>query len=95
MVPENQATLRSLLRVGEDVEVDAFARYVDRLSDREIDAYLELDLRLGWRLASDVELSLLGSNLLDSSHQEFFQGLTTPASTRLRRSVFGKVVWTF
>jgi iron complex outermembrane receptor protein len=33
--------------------------------------YTALDVRLGWRAARDVELSLVVQNLLDASHPEW------------------------
>jgi iron complex outermembrane receptor protein len=39
-----------------------------------VDRYTELNLRLGWRLGRNLELSVVGQNLLHRHHQEFAAG---------------------
>ncbi len=73
--PKYQLQLRNSFRLGKNVnlwlglrhvaEVPAFA---DNLAP--VPAYTELDARLAWRPRPDVELSLVGRNLLDKSHPE-------------------------
>lgn len=38
---------------------------------RRVDSYTRLDLRLGWRLRPDLDLDLIGRNLLDRRHVEY------------------------
>lgn len=71
--PEHQAGLRSGFDLPYNLELDLFARYVSQLPDYDVDAYLELDVRLGWRATSNLSLELVGRNLLESSHLEFGQ----------------------
>jgi iron complex outermembrane recepter protein len=69
--PRNQAGLRSLFDLTPTMTLDGFAHYVDSLPGLHVPAYAELDMRLGWRPQPNLELSLLGQNLLHDRHMEF------------------------
>ncbi|MCA9259784.1 MAG: TonB-dependent receptor, partial [Planctomycetales bacterium] len=60
--PRNMVSLTSSTDVSERVTFDSTLRYVDAISS--IDAYLEMDMRLGWALSDQMEFSLVGQNLL-------------------------------
>ncbi len=54
--------------------------------------YSELNLRLAWDGWRQVELSLVGQNLLHDHHPEF----GPPASRgEVERGVYGKIAWGF
>lgn len=95
--PEHQASLRSSLRLGRRVDVDAGLRWVDTLHNNNgpnlgvVPAYLELDARVAWHVSSNLELSVVGRNLLDHQHPEY--GFPSPARAEVERSVFGKLAW--
>lgn len=69
--PRNQVGLRFSADLAHNLELDLFGRYVDRLPAFNVDAYAELDARLGWRVRPGLSLALVGRNLLDSLHQEY------------------------
>jgi iron complex outermembrane receptor protein len=75
--PAHIAKLRSHINAGGRVEVDAFFRYYSALPNPAVDAYGELDARVGYRLRPGWELALIGSNLLHENHLEF-RGGTPP-----------------
>ena len=76
--PNHQASLRSSMNIGPVVTWDAFLRYVGRLHDPAVDEYaVELDMRLGWKVTPNLELSLSGFNLIHAHHQEFVEAGTT------------------
>lgn len=99
--PRHQFSLRSLFNPRSDVDLDLWIRYVDRLDDlfglneQVIDAYWQLDVRAAWRPQPDVELSLVGQNLLDDAHPEFLSELGDVPLTAVERSVYGQVRWEF
>jgi iron complex outermembrane receptor protein len=94
--PRNQASLRTDLKISPRLEANLWLRYVDQLSgigvnsvdNVTIPAYTEADLQLTWRPQSNVEVSLVGRNLLSSSHAEFVQETFT-LPTEVERSVYG------
>ena len=74
------------------VEFDAGLRYVDRLPAPPVPGYIELDARLAWSPIKNLELAIVGQNLLDNRHPEF----GAPATRQeIQRSVYGKVTWSF
>jgi iron complex outermembrane receptor protein len=89
--PEHQVTLQSTLRISPALEFDAVGRYVDVLASPPVASYLNLDLRIGWKLTANLELDLVGQNLLDNAHPEFVPA--SPSPREVRRSVYAKAVW--
>jgi len=53
-----------------------------------VPSYTALDLRLGWQLSSNVDLSIAAQNLLGSGHGEFTDVATR---TDFKRAVFLKL----
>ena len=80
-----------------DWEFDTALRYVGdiEVSGTDIDDYIELDLRLGWKPGPGVELSIVGQNLLDSRHGEFLPDFIATQPTEVERSIFLRGIWKF
>lgn len=95
--PQHTLSLRSLLNITNEIELDAWARYVDRLfiDQRTIPDYFTLDLRLGWHPHKDLELSVSGRNLLDDQHPEFSDVLYIPVASQIQRSFLAQISWHF
>jgi iron complex outermembrane receptor protein len=91
--PPSRFLLRSQMDLPRSVELDGTLRYVARLPSPVVPAYTELDLRLGWKATSSLELSLVGQNLLHARHPEF--GPDSPLREEVQRSLFGKATWRF
>jgi iron complex outermembrane recepter protein len=97
--PRHQFSVRSFLDLPANVQVDAQLRSLSRVrrlpvvvSGAGIPGYTELDVRLAWRGWRQIELALVGQNLLHDHHPEF-----GPAEQRgeIQRGVYGKVAWGF
>jgi iron complex outermembrane receptor protein len=88
--PGTYMMLRSSYDISSDKELDITVRRVGRLPRPEVPAYTSMDLRFGWRVNRDLELSLLGQNLLNESHAEFG---AAPGRSEFERSLFLKFVW--
>ncbi|MET0544814.1 MAG: TonB-dependent receptor [Caulobacterales bacterium] len=88
--PKAQATLRSLMDVGSRTELDASVRAVSELPDPKVSAYVAVDLRLGYRVTDELELSVTGYNLFDK-HAEFINPSLPVAE--FSRSVFFSARW--
>ncbi len=85
------------------LQLDAWLRYTGKLDSvptlsplgvTSVDPYFSLTLRLGWKPRSDLELALVGANLLGSPHLEFAQE-AFPYPVEIERSVYGQVKWSF
>jgi len=88
--PCDQFSLRSSADLGRKIQLDAWLRYVDRLSDNEndIESYTTLDTRISWKPLGTLELSVTGQNLLGRQHKEF-------SPFEVERSVYFKLDWRF
>lgn len=78
--PRHQLSLRGSWNPLAEIDVDFWLRAVDELpnvgegpglADPSIDSYLTLDARLAWRPGADMELALVGKNLLDDAREEY------------------------
>jgi hypothetical protein len=71
--PQNQAGLRSSFDILDNLDLDFWFRYVGKLADvneKPVAAYTSLTLRLAYRPIRNLELSLVGDNLIEP-HIEF------------------------
>jgi iron complex outermembrane receptor protein len=93
--PHNQFFIRSIVDVGWNVEFDSTLRYVDVLPFPKIPSYVTLDLRLAWSPLKNLEIAIVGQNLLDDRHPEFAPTFIGTQQSEVERSVYGKVVWRF
>jgi iron complex outermembrane receptor protein len=96
--PQHQLSLRSGLDIGKSVSLDLWLRAVDQLPSIDsvtIPGYVTLDARLGWKPAKNLEISVVGQNLLQSSHPEFVPEYINTLQSEVVRSVYGKATWKF
>lgn len=89
--PQHQVMTQSSLDLPKRVSFDLMFRYVSALPAQSIHAYSTADARLGWSVGRHLELSVVGSNLLQPSHIEF--GSDPGPDVAIRRNVYGKIVW--
>ncbi len=88
--PANTWQLRSALTVAENRDLDIAVRHVAALFSPDVPAYTAVDVRFGWRLQPNLELSLTAQNLLDADHGEYG---SIDTRSRIPRSVFIDVRW--
>jgi iron complex outermembrane receptor protein len=90
-------SLRSLLNLTDEIELDTWGRYVDELyiDYRNIPAYFTLDVRLGWHPHKDLQLSFSAQNLLDNHHPEFSDDLYIPTASQIQRGYLAQFSWRF
>ena len=93
--PHHQVSLRSSFNLPENVELDLWWRYVDRLPVFDISSYVTLDVRLAWAPVESLELALVGQNLLEDQHLEFEPEFLGTVATEVQRSVYAKITWHF
>jgi iron complex outermembrane recepter protein len=90
--PDHQVICQSIVDLPFHLEFDSNFRYVDNLPSPAVPSYYTFDLRLAWRPIQNLEISIVGQNLVDDQHPEFGAALTRQ---EIPRSVYGKVVWRF
>ncbi len=101
--PEHQFSLGSYVKVTSDVNWDTNFYYVSNIhyytgapatNRNKIDAYGRLDTQVRWAVMKDVEVSLIGQNLLDDNHQEFNEvNYSTPSE--ISRTVLARATIKF
>jgi iron complex outermembrane receptor protein len=84
-----------MLNLRHGVEIDTTLHYVDGLDSVGIDAYWDLDVRLGWRVNERFEASIVGQNLLRPSRPEFRSSFVNTLASEVDRGVYAKVTWKF
>jgi iron complex outermembrane receptor protein len=101
----HQIGLRSQWDFAPKWQWDMNLRYLSRINmpftenfpeATSIRAYVTLDTRLAWKMRKDMELSLVGKNLLDKQHLEFtsLKG-TDYLRTEVPRSAYLQLRWEF
>ena len=68
---------------------------MDNVTARDVPQYTSVDVRLAWKPIIHLEISLVGQNLLDSSHLEFVPEFLKSLSTENERSFYGKITLNF
>jgi iron complex outermembrane recepter protein len=97
--PKYQYSVRSSMDLPHDLALDADFRFVDSLRTANggvaaaVPAYYELGVRLAWRLSKNLELSVVGQNLLHKAHPEF--GVPGPDNEEIQRTIYGKAALRF
>jgi|GEM_PF-2416458 len=88
----HRLSIRSSLNLGKNIEANAWFRYVGALKQMGIGAYSDLDLRLSWRPYKHWEVSLVGQNLWQPRHKEFYSSFYNVRTYEVERSFYGKGV---
>ncbi|HMH55956.1 MAG TPA: TonB-dependent receptor [Gemmatimonadales bacterium] len=90
--PDRQFSLNSSVDLPLDLRVDAGLRSVGEIANQQLPGYTELDARLTWSPTDQLDLSLVGQNLLHRRHAEFG---TLAARREIERGLQGAVEWHF
>lgn len=93
--PQHQFQLHSYLRLPRNFELDASLYHVSQLPYSQVPSYARLDVRFGWRVGEGVEISAGGQNLLDGRHEEFAGRDAAVLTSQVKRSAYGKLIFTF
>ena len=92
--PEHQWFINANWNLPSNMQLDGMLRYVDELEGVafKIDSYTELDLRWAWQFRPDLQVALVGKNLLKDSHQEY-ESEIFGGRNLIERSVFLQLTW--
>lgn len=99
--PRHQVSLRSTIKLDSNIDLNLWGRYVSNIKASyigtlpyAIDAYTTLDANVVWRPARNLEIAVVGQNLLDNRHTEFVAEAFIP-ETEIKRSLHIKVQMAF
>ncbi len=93
--PEQQFFLHSGVTLPHNIEFDTILRAVDSLSGLDVPGYADMDARIAWRPTEDLELALVGQNLLHGGRYETAASFISNMSTQVERGVYAKLTWKF
>ena len=95
--PRHQLGLRSYWDPTGDLAFDILVKLVDELKSLDVDGYVDLDVRLAWQPIENLEIGLVGQNLLENRRAEFGQvrGLLGVGQVEVERSGYGYVKFRF
>jgi iron complex outermembrane receptor protein len=90
--PQHQGQVESSWELSRKLDLDLTYRYVGSLPSQAVPAYSTGDARLAWRVTRQLQVSLVGRNLLQPWHFEY---LGDPgALVGIKRSAFIDLTWT-
>jgi iron complex outermembrane receptor protein len=89
--PQHQVVIQSAIDFLKKFEMDLTYRYVSALPGQRVPSYSTGDARLAWRVNQQLELSVVGRNLLQPSHAES-AGDPGPL-VLIRRSAYIRLTW--
>jgi iron complex outermembrane receptor protein len=92
--PDRQFLLQSSVDLPAHLGLAAGFRAIDDINNQFVPAYAELNATLTWQPTSNLDLSLVGQNLLHRRHREFGAS-TSPSRRDIQRGVYGAVAWRF
>jgi iron complex outermembrane receptor protein len=94
--PRHQFYVRSGVDLWRTLEADITYRFVGSLPTLQVGSYSAVDARLGWKLSSAIEFSLVGRNLLEP-HLEFVPDLSDGmvGESLVKREAYAKISWRF
>jgi iron complex outermembrane receptor protein len=98
--PTHQLSLRSSFDITPRLQWDVWLRHVGKLGGGPtgydtIPAYTSMDMRLAWKPRRDLQISLVGQNLLDAAHPEKIMTNVFSQRVEIERGVYVKVDWKF
>ncbi|WP_052813285.1 TonB-dependent receptor plug domain-containing protein [Desulfonatronum thioautotrophicum] len=93
--PTRSFSLRSSLDLSSDLQLDAWIRSFNAIKQHDISGFTTLDLRLGWQARDNLELFIVGQNLLRPSHPEFVEIQLASTPTEVQRSFYFGIDWRF
>ena len=99
--PERIFTLRTGYAISPTLQWDAWLRHASATQTYafqpalRVDPYWTLDMRLGWKASRDLELSIVGQNLLDHRHTEAINEPLPSMINEVERGVHLRADWRF
>ncbi len=94
--PRHHASIASSFSLPHDITFSSMVRAVDELHGTGVQGYAELDLRLAWHPRRDLEVSVVGQNLLHDHHAEFApSSIRSTQATAVERGVYGQIALHF
>jgi iron complex outermembrane receptor protein len=86
--PRQQVFARASVDFPGGVELDLMGRWVENLPGPDVDSYIEMDARLGWRATADIDVAVVGQNLVRNHHVESGATILGNLASEVERGVY-------
>jgi len=93
--PDHSAQLRSRVDLSHGFTWDTSAYFVGRFRDPSVPSYTRLDSQLSWKFSEGGSIAVVGQNLAQGLHTEFFDSSGSAQTTFVKRSAYIKFTWRF
>jgi iron complex outermembrane receptor protein len=101
--PQHQFSMRSNYTFGQGFNLDLWARHVSKTSHYALNSleplvinpYASFDARLAWQVDRQLEVAVMGKNLLTNRHTEFVDTLPYTRAYDVQRTLFLTALWRF
>ncbi len=93
--PQHQFSLRSNHDFSEKLQLNLWLRYVSGLAFFNIPQYVTMDAKLAWKYTRNVELFVVGQNLLSQHHRESQSDFIPTIASYIPRGVYAGVEWRY
>lgn len=90
--PAHKAVAQSIFHLPAGFEADLMWRYVSSVPNQRVPAYSTGDVRIGRPVGRNLDISVVGRDLLQPSHVEY--GGDPGPLVRIKRSAYVKLTWT-
>ncbi len=93
--PQHQVSFRSNYDFSEKIQLNLWLRYVSSIDLYNIPSYVTMDTKLAFRPTKNVELFLVGQNLLSENHREIVSDFIPSVPTTIPRGIYVGAAWRF
>jgi iron complex outermembrane receptor protein len=94
--PQHQAYVGLAFDFNEQWSADLVGRYADNIPEEKLGRFFEMNARLGWKPKDDLEIALVGHNLLDNRRPAIGkQPFLRIDTTEVRRSILMRLTYEF
>ena len=93
--PDHQISIRSMMDISHNMELDFWLRWVDSLDGQQIDSYTALDVRFAWSPMRSLTLTAGARNLIAGDHVEFVSEVTDLPQVQIEPEGFVELRWNF
>ncbi len=93
--PKYQSFIQSNMNLSDELNLGVSFRYVSSIPDYDINEYVTSDVKIGYKVAENAVISLIGLNLLDRSHKEYGSYFLPTVATEVPRSYYLQLDYEF
>ena len=95
VTPQHQISLRSNYDLSSKIQFNIWLRYVSSVDFYNIPGYITMDTKFSFKPVKNVELFLVGQNLLKQNHRETVSDFIPSVAAYIPRGIYVGAQWRF